>query len=122
MAVDPVIQVRRDGDPVAVDVLAMPGLDPALVAGGLGFFLGGEAADPLGLADARLRVLDADHVGPGTAALHDAVAEPWGVLAGGCGHQAAVLSASSLEMYSSRAVSGMRRDPSMRTEATAPLA
>ena len=37
MAVDPVIQVRRNGDPVAVDVLAMPGLDPALVAGGLGF-------------------------------------------------------------------------------------
>jgi hypothetical protein len=35
---------------------------------------------------------------------------------------AAVLSASSLETYSSRALSGMRRDPSMRIEAMAPLA
>jgi len=54
MAVDPVIQVRRDGDPVAIDVVAMSGLDPALVAGGLGFLLGGEAACPSGLADTGL--------------------------------------------------------------------
>ena len=75
-----------------------------------------------GLLIAGLGVLDADHVRPGGAALHDAIAEPGRVLAGGCGHQAAVLSASSLETYSSRAVSGMRRDPSMRIEAMAPLA
>lgn len=45
-AVDPVIQVRGDGDPVAVDVLAPAGLGPGLVAGGLGLFLGGVSADP----------------------------------------------------------------------------
>jgi hypothetical protein len=38
---------------VAVDVLAVPGLDSALVTGGLGFFLAGEAADPFRLADTR---------------------------------------------------------------------
>jgi hypothetical protein len=37
-------------------------------------------------------------------------------------HKAAVLLASSLETYSSRAVSGMRRDPLMRIETMAPLA
>src|ERR1700751_5119831 len=52
----------------------------------------------------------------------DAGPEPGRVLAVVVGHQAAVLSASNLETYSSREVSGMRRDPSMRIEAMAPLA
>lgn len=46
---DPVVQVRRHGDPVPVDVLAVPGLHPGLVPGGLGVLLGGEAAHPSGL-------------------------------------------------------------------------
>jgi hypothetical protein len=136
MAVDPVSEICGHSDPVVVDVLAPVGLDPVLVAGGLGGFLGGEAADPPGLADSCLRVLDADYIGSGVPPLHDAVAEPGGVLAwslpaaglvGGCGgrgfgHYAAVLSARSLETYASRAVRGMRRDPSMRIDAIAPLA
>ena len=98
MSVDPVVQIPCHGDPVAVDVFTVPGLHPGFVPSGLGVLLGGEAAEPPGLADARLRVLDADHVRPGGAAFHDAIAEPGRVLAGGGGHQAAVLSASSLEM------------------------
>ena len=73
---DPVVQVRRHGNPVPVDVLAVPGPYPSLVPCGLGVLFGGEAADPSGFADARLGVLDADHVGPGSATFHDAIAEP----------------------------------------------
>ena len=100
--VDPVIQVGGDCDPVAVDVLATPGLYPPLVTSGLGFFLGGEAANPPGLADSSCGVFDANHVRPGVTAFHDAIPEPGSVLVRlvpvRFGHQAAVLSASSLEM------------------------
>ena len=44
VAVEPPIEVRGDGDPVAVDVLPAAGLHACLVAGGFGFFLGGDAS------------------------------------------------------------------------------
>jgi hypothetical protein len=44
MSLDPLVQVRRHGDPVAVDVLAVPGLDPRFIPGAFGILLGGEAA------------------------------------------------------------------------------
>jgi hypothetical protein len=94
MGFDPVIEVRADGDRAAVDVPALVCFDPGVVSGGFGFFLRSEAAHPLGFADAGLGVLDADDVGPGGSALHDATAELGSGLAG---HYAAVLSASSLE-------------------------
>src|SRR6516162_1246235 len=130
----PLCQVVRDGRDGPVDVFAAPGTDAGFVAGCLGGFLGVEAADPFGLARARRGVGYPDHVGPGVAAFHDAIAELGSVRAlarlvaarlfSGCGggHNAAVLSVSSRETYSSRAVSGMRRNPSMRMEAMAPLA
>ena len=83
VSVEPVVQVRRHGDPVPVDVLAVPRLDPSLVPGGLGVFFGREAADPSRLADPCLGISDADHVGPGGAAFHHAIAEPRCVLAVG---------------------------------------
>jgi hypothetical protein len=64
VVVDPVIAVRGDGDLVAADVLPAAGLHACLVAGGLGFFLGGESAYPPRFADASLGVLDPDHIGP----------------------------------------------------------
>jgi hypothetical protein len=57
VAVEPVIEVCGDRDGVAVNVFAAPGFDAGLVAGGLSFFLCGEAAHPSGLADAGLRSL-----------------------------------------------------------------
>jgi hypothetical protein len=136
VAVDPLIEVFGDRDLVAADVLPTAGLHACLVAGGLGFVLGGESADPPRPAGPSLGVLDPDHVRPCTPALHDAIAElgdilaaalsavwrPGGVGTNSGGHHAAVPSVRSLEMYSSRAASGMRRDPSIRIEATAPLA
>ena len=41
-----------------------PGADAGLVPGGLGGFLGVEAADPFGLAHAGSWVWEADHIGP----------------------------------------------------------
>jgi hypothetical protein len=128
VAVDPLIEVCGDRDLVAVDVRATASLHACLVAGRLGVFLGGESGDPPRPAHASLGVLDPDHIGPCAPAFHDAVAElpcttaaapTAGWLVGGVGrdggsHHAAVPSARSLEMYSSRAASGMRRDPSMR--------
>src|SRR5215469_5978519 len=75
VTVKPVIEIRRDGDPVAFGVLTAAGLHPALVAGGFGFLLRSKAANPSGLAHSRLRVFDADYVRPGAAPLHDPVAE-----------------------------------------------
>jgi hypothetical protein len=49
-----------NGDPVPVEVIAVPGLDPRLVAGGLGVLLGAEAADPPGFADARPGIFGRD--------------------------------------------------------------
>src|SRR5215813_3795545 len=109
---DPVIEVGAHGDRAAVDVPAMVRFHAGLVPGSLCRLLGGESAYPSGLADAGLWVLDPNHVRPGLSTLHNAIAEPGGVLARslgagglirGCGgdevrHYAAVLSARSLEM------------------------
>src|SRR5262249_40080931 len=62
VTLDPVSEVRVDGDHVAVDVLPSVGLDPCLVTSSLGGLLVGESANPSRPANARLRVLDADHV------------------------------------------------------------
>jgi hypothetical protein len=75
VTVDPVIEVRGDRDLVAADVLPTAALHACLVAGGLGFVLGGKSAGPPRPAGPSLGVLDPYNVRPCTPALHDAIAQ-----------------------------------------------
>src|SRR5215469_3629657 len=114
----PLIKIGADRDQVPLDVLARPGADAGLVTCSLSLCLGSEPSDPARPAHSTVRIVDPDDVRPGATALHEPVPKLGRPFAS---HHAAS-SFNRAMMYASRAVSGMRREPSIRTEAIVPAA
>src|SRR5262249_4200791 len=83
-----------------------------------GLCLGPEPSDPARPAHSTVRIVDPNDVRPGVAALH----KPTPKLGRRLASHYAASSFNRPMMYASRAVSGMRREPSIRMEATVPAA